>query len=330
MISVVCTKCRANLQIDDAFAGSACRCHHCGTIQTVPGKSRAVAPTAVAARTLYSHDSPVLPSGTGLDELADAVASSGLHQQLTARKPTGRTPPTVPLAWVVAAGAAVGVIILGLIILLLHQTRGEPAKSGTDAIAAAPGPKTASGSDRRAVSSLAAPQFLDIPLPETTVIYLIDRGSSARESLGHTQAAVMRSIRSLGTDRRFQIVFWDNGQPEWAYPPAGPGFATPQAISSAERALEGVVAFGRSDALGPLSRVLAARPEVIVLITAKGWELDESFVRSMQAAWEGFSTRIHTISVGSAESEALQEVARLTGGRYRPTTPGELRDFAEN
>src|SRR6185436_16171075 len=93
MINLTCTSCKKLLQIDDAFAGGVCRCKFCGTIQTVPSqKTRAAAPTAASvapkaappAKTLFQSPSRVEPihapptSGTGLDELAQIVASSGL------------------------------------------------------------------------------------------------------------------------------------------------------------------------------------------------------------------------------------------------------------
>src|ERR1051325_3558819 len=93
MINLTCTSCKKLLQIDDAFAGGVCRCKFCGTIQTVPSqKTRAAAPTAATVapkaappKTLFQSPSRVEPvhhappsSGTGLDELAQIVASSGL------------------------------------------------------------------------------------------------------------------------------------------------------------------------------------------------------------------------------------------------------------
>ena len=41
MIHLTCTTCLRVLEIDDAFAGGACRCEHCGTIQTVPAHRKA-------------------------------------------------------------------------------------------------------------------------------------------------------------------------------------------------------------------------------------------------------------------------------------------------
>src|SRR5205823_7139752 len=106
MIQINCTNCKALLQIDDAFAGGVCRCRHCGTIQTVPkhlknangdGGGDGVPATAEAvgsgkaAKTLYQKkraggDPGGAGSGTGLDDLAGIVASSGLASMRLQKK----------------------------------------------------------------------------------------------------------------------------------------------------------------------------------------------------------------------------------------------------
>ena len=35
-IMVMCPTCKESFELDDAFAGQACRCAHCGTLMTVP------------------------------------------------------------------------------------------------------------------------------------------------------------------------------------------------------------------------------------------------------------------------------------------------------
>ena len=95
MISITCTQCRTVLTIDEAFAGGVCRCQHCGTIQTVPaqlkgsaGSTPFVGPAtttkalyqnkAAAARTGGGYATSGQTSPSGLDDLAQAVVSSGL------------------------------------------------------------------------------------------------------------------------------------------------------------------------------------------------------------------------------------------------------------
>src|SRR5438045_4173339 len=55
MISLTCTHCKAVLTMDDAFAGGACRCHHCGTIQTVPTRLKGSAKAPASGKALYRN-----------------------------------------------------------------------------------------------------------------------------------------------------------------------------------------------------------------------------------------------------------------------------------
>src|SRR6476469_37786 len=145
MINLTCTSCKKLLQIDDAFAGGVCRCKFCGTIQTVPSqqKTRAASPTAAgvapkappppktlfqsSAGTPVSHGHSHAPptAGTGLDELAQIVASSGLAGT-GLRASHLRNPPPPPASnlkmYLLIGGGALGLIVLGLVIwLIMHS-----------------------------------------------------------------------------------------------------------------------------------------------------------------------------------------------------------------
>src|SRR6478752_8934621 len=98
MISLICTNCQMELTMDDAFAGGVCRCQHCGTIQTVPSHAKNAAFPQPAGKTssksLYkgrttTNLDSATSSSSGLDELASAVASSGLASELS-KQPGGR------------------------------------------------------------------------------------------------------------------------------------------------------------------------------------------------------------------------------------------------
>src|SRR4051812_42725164 len=97
MISLTCTTCRNVLSIDDAFAGGVCRCQHCGTIQTVPTHLKGGGTSTSEPKTLYKHRSRAeSASGTGLHELADIVASSGLARSGLRENPPGPATPAQP------------------------------------------------------------------------------------------------------------------------------------------------------------------------------------------------------------------------------------------
>src|SRR5688572_17749263 len=111
MISIHCTHCRQLLEMDDAFAGGVCRCQYCGTIQTVPSKSKSRSASGKSSsssskngsnKALYKKKGvggpgdSVAPAsdtkvGTGLDELAEVVASSGLSRGSLRQPPPART-----------------------------------------------------------------------------------------------------------------------------------------------------------------------------------------------------------------------------------------------
>ena len=146
MIQINCNNCKALLQIDDAFAGGVCRCRYCGTIQTVPkhlkqsgnGDQATVAATATKsgtgakAKTLYRKKTgprgePLPGSGSGLDELANIVASSGLASARL-KNPGQPEPPAITPAptridrktlYIVASAGGIILLLLIIIIVLL-------------------------------------------------------------------------------------------------------------------------------------------------------------------------------------------------------------------
>jgi hypothetical protein len=97
------------------------------------------------------------------------------------------------------------------------------------------------------------------------------------------------------------------------------------APTAAARACEGVTAFGRSDAAPALRRAAAHNPAAIVLVTAKGWELDDAFVESALLARGHATTKIHTVSIGGAGDAsrgAYDDGVRGTSGRTRAASGG--------
>jgi hypothetical protein len=134
VISLNCTSCQKALEIDDAFAGGVCRCQYCGTIQTVPAKLKNPQAAAPAGKTLYQKKVRAPgQSGTGLEDLADAVAtSSGLTRNALragnpnrAAKPAPPPPPPEPkknlLPIFVAISGVLLLVIVVLIVLLLRR-----------------------------------------------------------------------------------------------------------------------------------------------------------------------------------------------------------------
>src|SRR4051794_20844563 len=164
MISLTCTNCQTVLTIDDAFAGGVCRCQHCGTIQTVPShlkRKRSTAPgtadasgnaataTPASGRTLYQKRArPAATSGTGLEQLADVVAGSGLSRGGGASAGGGRgeakaqATAAPPRRGVPIAGGA-GLAVIAAIVLVAWWFMSNPAAPAPAVQSPSPAPGTA-------------------------------------------------------------------------------------------------------------------------------------------------------------------------------------------
>ena len=82
MIQIECSSCKKHLAIDDAFAGSVCRCQYCGTIQTVPkvGGNNTNAFGDDSPKALFKRksriESALSPFNDDLDRAADEMDST--------------------------------------------------------------------------------------------------------------------------------------------------------------------------------------------------------------------------------------------------------------
>jgi len=330
MIDLTCTNCKELLKIDDAFAGGVCRCRHCGAIQTVPSrlreKSGAAASGKTAAKTLYQNPSRSslgsgIGSGTGLEELASVVASSsglssGRLRRATAQEP-GRLRRLTPA---IAVAAAFALVAAGAVALWLA--------GGSRPAQPKPGASVAGGSTG-AVSPARQPEFCGIPLDDRVIIYVIDRGSGTSDVFGHLKEACYKSIESLGPERKFQIIFWNNGT-DAAFPNSGPTFANSTNLEAARRALDEVNAHGQTDVAPALRRAVGENPGTIVLATGKGYDLDDAFVAVVEGIRGASNVKISTFAVGPGEpGSALKSIALRTGGRFAAVPTSMLREAAE-
>ena len=355
MISLICTNCQTTLTIDDAFAGGVCRCQHCGTIQTVPSKQNgAVEGTdSSAGRSLYRTHSrePQTtlsgePSNATLEQLADVVASSGLggsglagsglsslrnrNKSVDSETRTGavaapknRTPLLVALGAVLAVVIAVGV-------WLAMRPSPNPNQAGSpEAPAATPGaispPSEVPVADGSPAAPFAGPQFCGVRLTGSSIVFLLDRGDSASEIFDSLKQATFASIATLSNERKFQVICWDNHTGDVSYPPTEPTFATADNLAACTKAMEDVTAFHQSDVIAPLKKAVGEAPEEIVMVTAKGFDLDESFASSVEAILKDTKIKVDTISLRGNECPALKTIAHESGGSYAVVSDSGLR-----
>ena len=127
MISLACTSCKKQLEIDDAFAGGVCRCQHCGTIQTVPASLKrtpqpggARAPVGAAIqKALWQQKraggaAPATPAE--VSTAADTPTVADTPRAARAANPVA--PPAEPpyrKPWIIALVIAAALLLIALI-----------------------------------------------------------------------------------------------------------------------------------------------------------------------------------------------------------------------
>lgn len=254
MIRLTCTSCKATLEMDEAFAGGVCRCQHCGTIQTVPSHLKNAAPAGPypqpvkAAKSLYQGRAATglgsSPS-SGLDDLADVVASSGLSNSNLSRRggsrngtgqpgAAGRAPQqAAPAAAVAAAqqpagleyqtprpkakpksatpvmmaiGGGVAALLLVAVGVYLFLPDGGPAPVGPGG--GGGGATVVGGGSGTGAPVASGPRFCNTPLTASRVVYVLDRGDASKMLFDPLKAALYASLESLGPDREFEVIFW--------------------------------------------------------------------------------------------------------------------------
>jgi hypothetical protein len=334
MINITCTSCKKVLSIDDAFAGGVCRCQHCGTIQTVPARAssqKATAGAVKASKTLFENKarsaSTATGSGSGLDDLADVVQSSGLSDARLRKQPASPTPrPKNLMPLLGIAAAAIIVLVVVVLVLTFRGSGGSKASTIAPADSAVVPDHVA---PVNVATSVLTPSFCGVPIDQTVVVYVIDNGSSSADVLDAMESALFKSIESLGPDRQFQILFWN---PDTAtYPTAKQtAFAVKDNIDAARKRVQDVTAGGSTDPMVALQRAIADDAGQIILITAKAGDLDDSLVDQVAKIRGSSKARIDCFAVnGVPGDKVLSKIALASGGVFVPVSEAQLKGFAE-
>jgi hypothetical protein len=350
MIQINCTKCQALLTLDDGFAGGTCRCRHCNAIQTVPRHLRednGNGMATVGAKTqklIYENQAQQggPGSGSGIDELANIVASSGLSSSRLQKGSSPRVlPPTANKNTVLmlSIAGAVIIVLLGVIIIMAVRDKSNtgsstPLADGTttpktnipERIEPEP-PRTNTNNVSVLTPASREPGFLGLPLKYSSVVYVLDNGQSASANFNKIREAALNSAESLGPTRKFQIILWDNGQMV-SYPYVGTISATRENVEQARRALADSAAFGQSKADPAMKRAAESAPEAICLLAAKV-SLPDDFSDKVLKALGNSRALVHTFAIGESDIGAeMKQVSGKTGGQHRDLKPAELAAFA--
>lgn len=354
MIRITCTNCKAQLSIDEAFAGGVCRCQFCGTIQTVPKhlKSGAAegmhAKTAVGAQsTLYRNKSKADTGlSSGLDAIAEVVASSGLsgsgltsgnprRSKLTAvgesELPGAKNNKMLPI--LVVTGIVI-ILLLGVVIGLLMRGGG----SGTPVHVEDQTPNSPDTTSQNTASNtpevlpsvvapkVMGPAFFGVKVSDASVIFVIDRGSGTHDSFEYMKIACVNTLDSLRPEQKYQVIFWklDKDKDPVMLPKSLMAASDKDELRKTEKAMDDVNSLGQSNIKPALEKAFAAKPAVVVIATGKA--VDDGFAKTVMDARKNSGVKVTCLSLNEpASSKAMQDVANKTGGTFKLVSLGELQ-----
>lgn len=360
MIQINCTHCQALLQIDDAFAGGVCRCKHCGTIQTVPkhlknsangnpaADDEAEAAVGSSSKSLYQRKGGAAidtGSGTGLDDLAGIVASSGLSSSrlqkgASATRPAAAKPKPNDNKTLILLSVAGGVIalLLGVIIVMAVHDKSAPTAADNGATAQNDNTQTTGGGNSTKIvgggnndvtpPKARVPSFLGQPLTEQSIVYLLDHGqaSLAEGRLDLMKRALISSLRSLGPQKQFAVIFWQlDDKKTDAWPKQGLEYATPDNIEKVQKFLDDVYGAGQTHKTAMLEKAIKTGAHAIVMVPIKTF-LDDSFYTSTMRTRGQSNVKIYCLSLQQPDlAPLLKKVATGTNAAYRDVPLQELK-----
>ena len=337
MILLECSNCGQTLNVDDAFAGGVCRCRHCGTIQTVPadaprvdeavaaagGHAVEAAPVVAGSRPLYRREEQRNDAqSSGLDDLADAVLSSGMlssglsrgnrgpHKQKAKARPVGRNRaanagPDRRVILLIALVALLVIVAGGLALALLGRDESEPA-------------------DEPAA-------LFGLPL-EGSVAFVVDRGRASADAFEETADLVLQAIDTLPAGADFQVILWErpdlDGRPV-ALPGRRMRAVSTAARSDVQRGLDEAITGGTTEADAAFALAVANRAGTIVVITGKGRDLLAGWADRLLAARDAdTSSVVHVLAIdpeAGGDAGELRRLAEVTGGSFRGVTVDDVR-----
>jgi hypothetical protein len=360
MIRITCTNCKAQLSIDEAFAGGVCRCQFCGTIQTVPKhlKSGAAAEgmhakAAVGAQsqsTLYRNKTKSdMGLSSGLDAIAEVVASSGLsgsgltsgnprRSKLTAVGESEAPASKNQMLPILLVAGIVIILLLGVVIgLLMRGSGGNGTPTQTnDQTPTSPdttSQNTASNTPEvlplPVTPKVTGPAFFGVKVSDASVIFVIDRGSGTHDSFEYMKIACVNTLDSLRPEQKYQVIFWklDKDKDPVMLPKSLTAASNKDELKKTETAMDDVNSLGQSNIKPALEKAFSAKPSVVIIATGKA--VDDGFAKTVMDARKNSGVKVTCLSLNEpASSKAMQEVANKTGGTFKLVSLGELQSVS--
>jgi len=170
--------------------------------------------------------------------------------------------------------------------------------------------------------------FFGAPSEEAQkIVYIVDRSGSMSDSLIYVKYELKRSIRELGPEKQFHVIFYSSG-PALEMPARRLVSATEDNKKRAFEFIDGISPQGETDPSDALSRAFAVKPELIYLLT--DGQFDKAIIDQVAKANVGKKVTVHTIAFLYHDGDAvLKEIASQNKGTYKFVAESDLESLVQ-
>jgi hypothetical protein len=175
--------------------------------------------------------------------------------------------------------------------------------------------------------AVTGPNFLKIPIKGERVAFLVDRNERIRPYFTSLKESVFKSIESLGPNRDFVVIWWKKinvqggngggamGMP--AFPKKNMVKAISDQVAKCRSQFDKMMIGGKTRVNEAIEEAINRRPDAIVIITARGNNLDSDFEQVIKDAVGDEKVPIYTFAIGDGNgSTALKALSEKSGGTY--------------
>jgi hypothetical protein len=202
---------------------------------------------------------------------------------------------------------------------------GPQAVTGAPPVVTPPAPGGGGPPDGSGAGGPPGTSFFQVASPARSVVYVLDRSGSMGPSgaLERAKAELLTSLRRLPSGVQFQVLVYNDQEPQFLAAPECLVFAQPDVIERFARAVSELRARGETDHFKALRRALFLAPDMIYFVT-DGQDLTPRDVTELTRQNSGRTT-IHVIELVHRREPILDgplvQLARNNRGTYRCLSP---------